>query len=120
MRGGKPSSHGAYDDVATLSDFVKKLNEIDAIVGLDEQRTAYTDMKKQTDFYQTCGTKIRVLLTCSNQASFDTSLNTSYANCPRHVQPFTDAEASLDNQKRGWNLDAEKIKFFCNTVPREI
>ena len=70
--------------------------------------------------YTQDGRNVLVLLTGSNQESFETGLNSTYRRCLRYVQPLTPAQAECIIQKKGWNLTRDDTLFYYNNVPREM
>ena len=69
--------------------------------------------------YTKDGKNVLILLTGSNQESFETGLNSTYRRCLRYVQPLATERAEFLIQKKGWNLDMDDALFYCNNVPRE-
>lgn len=118
------------DSALSMDGLVGKLNDNDFIVFLDEQGHAYTELEKRSDhytfgmiypnFYITRGSRLRVVLTGSNQASFETSLNGEYQTCLKYVQPMMETEAAAFNERCCLGLTEDDIRFYCNCIPREM
>lgn len=118
------------DSALSMDGFVEKLNENNFIVFLDEQGHAYTELENRSDhhtfgmiypnFYISRGRRLRIVLTGSNQGSFETSLNGEYRPCLKYCQPMTETEAAAFNERCCLGLTEDDIRFYCNYIPREM
>jgi len=56
----------------------------------------------------------------TNQECFEVSLNTSYANCRRYVQPMTVEEVDDFRSLHDVKYSLNDCGFYCNNVPGEV
>ena len=105
----------------TMRDFIRMLNDNFFVIFLDEQGHAYMELEGRGDhhtfgmlqpnFYINGGQRLRVVLTGSNQGSFETSLNGEYVKCLNYVQPMANEEAATFNNLFSLNLTEEDMCF---------
>ena len=107
-------AHVVIQQPFDIDDLVAELNNRNAVVVIDEQGAAYSTLMQpgaevetfpfiRPNFWITSGRSVRILMTGSNQAVFESSLNGTYVRCIRYARPLEDDEADKLNAINGWD-----------------